>query len=179
MKKIILAIAAFAALTLTSCSKFPHEATATESLAGNWMCSIYYADGTEWYEYYESEFLTYNTAANLPTEMWIDDDTNFWSTKCKVDCNADALTFGDATKEYTDQYYGVNQKIFGGKVTVLGADTPASGGKADKIEFFIQFSDDETPYCTTYYIVGYRRTGYTEDEGLCNWDWELPAVPDL
>lgn len=177
MKKIITAISlAILALASVSCEKFPHEGTATESLAGNWWCSIYASDGTQWVEESEAEFQTYNTALNVPTEMWIDDMKNFWGTKAKIDCDATAATFGKNGAEYLDIYNNVNQKIWGGKITPDGAIAPGSKSTCDKIEFFIAFEDDVTPYETTYYVVGYRRTGFPEDDESCIWDWTLPAI---
>lgn len=177
MKKILTAVSiAILALAAVSCEKFPHEGTATESLAGNWFCSIYYSNGTEWVDYYEAEYVTYNTAKNVATEMWIDDAEGFWGTKAKIDCDAAAMTFGKQGAEYLDNYNAVNQKIWGGKVTVGGAKAPETGTVCDKIEFFIAFEDDNTPYETTFYVVGYRRTGFPEEDGVCIWDWDLPAV---
>lgn len=178
MKKILIALSiAVLALATVSCEKFPHEGTATESLAGNWWCSIYASDGSQWVPTHEAEFQTYNTAANVPTEMWIDDAKNFWGTKAKIDCDAAAMTFGKQGAEYFDLYYEVNQKIWGGKVTPDGAEAPGSKSTCDKIEFFISFSDDQPSYGTTYYVVGYRRTGFPEDDETCIWDWaNLPAV---
>ena len=180
-KTIFLAIAALA-LSLVSCEKEEPGGTATQSLAGDWVCTVYYSDGTDWNLYYELELLTYNTSANLSTEMWLDDGTSFWGTLCKVDCNASKMTFGNQDSIYTDQYNVVGQKIWGGKVTPNGAVGP-TGKNVDKIEYYIQFEDDEDgngdpdPYGTTYYVVGYRRTGF--DEGNADEpkdDWVLPAV---
>ena len=177
MKKIITAISiAILALAAVSCEKFPHQGTATESLAGNWWCSIYYSDGSQWVDYYEAEYVTFNTAKNVPTEMWIDDQGGFWGTKAKIDCDADAMTFGKDGAEYLDTYYEVNQKIWGGKVTKDAAKAPGSGTTCDKIEFFIAFEDDDPSYATTFYVVGYRRTGFPEDDETCIWDWTRPAV---
>lgn len=177
MKKIITAISiAILALASVSCEKFPHEGTATESLAGNWWCSIYASDGSQWVEEAEAEFQTYNTALNVPTEMWIDDFENYWGTKAKIDCDAAAASFGKKDAEYLDIYNDVHQKIWDGKVTPNGAVAPGSRSTCDKIEFFISYEDDHTPYGTTYYVVGYRRTGFPEDDEVCIWDWPLPAI---
>ena len=177
MKKIFTAITiALVALAAASCNKFPHEGTATESLAGTWFCSIYYSDGTQWVDYYEAKYNTYNTAKDVPTEMWIDDLESFWGTKAKIDCDAAGMTFGKQGAEYLDIYNAVNQKIWGGKVTEKAVTVPGSKSIADKIEFFIAFEDDNTPYETTFYVVGYRYTGFPEDDETFLWDWDLPAV---
>lgn len=178
MKKILFTILSVAvALSSVSCNKFPHEGTATESIAGDWSCTVYYAKGNEWVPYRTADYMTYNTAANVPTEIWLDDCETFWKTKCKIDADVANLSFGAIGKEYTDIYNDVAQKIFGGKVTKKGAIAPGSGSTVDKIEFFIQFSDDEEPYAYTYYIVGYKYTGFPEDNGNYKDDWDLPAVP--
>jgi len=180
MKKILYTLLAAAALLCSvSCNKFPHEGTAAENIAGSWLCTIYYASGTEWVPYYTADYMTYNTAANLPTEIWLDDSKNFWGTKCKVDADVNNFTFGANGKEYIDQYFQANQKIFGGKVTKKGAIAPGSESQVDKIEFYIQFSDDEPSYGTLYYIVGYKYTGFPEDEENYQLEWDLPAVPVL
>ena len=178
MKKIILTLMAVV-IGLSSCNKpFPHEGTATESLAGNWICTIYYSDGTQWVPYYAAEYMTYNSAANIGTELWLDDQEDFWGTKCKIDSDASAATFGQEEKEYTDLYNNVKQKIWGGKISVGAAIAPVSESVCDKIEFFIAFEDDTTPYETTFYVAGYRRTGYPEDDDQTIDDWG-DAFPPL
>lgn len=198
MKKIFTVLA-FAALFLTSCNKpFEVQNTATVNLAGNWMCTVFYNDGTKWEAYdldpaseglQGFELLTFNTAANLPSEIWMDDDKGFWGTFCKVDADAAAYSFGKAGKEFLDEYSEGGQAIWGGKVTVDGAKAPGSGSTVDKIEFFIAFSDDGyqdatgayivTPYSAAYYVVGYRRTGFPEDNDNFVEDWPAPAIPEV
>lgn len=182
MKKFITAIATMLALvSASSCGHFEVENTATVDLAGNWMCTIYYGEDGEWVPYANSEFVTYNTAANVATEMWVNDYEGFWGTLCKVDCSNSELTFGKEGAEYEDQYYGVNQKIWGGKVTKNAVQAPGTPTTCDKIEFFIAFEDDQdldkNPYITTYYVAGYRRTGFPEDDDnfIIEWD-SYPAV---
>lgn len=176
MKKITLFFAALASLAMVSCGKFEVENTATVDLAGNWMCSIYaYADG-EWEPYYEAEYITYNTAANVGTEMWINDEGNFWDTLNKVDCNVNNLTFGTEGKEYENHSYESNVKIWNGKVTKAGCTAPGTPTTCNKIEFMIAFDDDKDVYSTTYYVVGYERTGFPEDDDNYIWDWELPTL---
>lgn len=183
MKKILVLSSIIASFSLFSCSpKFEVENTATESLAGNWICSIFHLDTLDVVMPLDSivwardsaEYVTYNTSDNVSNQMWINDYENFWGTLCKIDCNAGSQTFGVKDSIYTDEYYGVGQKIWGGKVTYGAAKAPASKVTTDKIEFYIQFEDDDTEYGTTYYVVGYRRTGFPEDDGVFVWDWNLP-----
>ena len=181
MKKFITAIAtALAIVSASSCGKFEVENTATVNLAGNWMCSVYVYDGAEWEPYAEAEYVTYNTAANVATEMWVNDYGNFWGTLCKVDCDVNSLTFGKDGAEYFDNYYEVNQKIWGGKVSPNAVEAPGTPTTCDKIEFFIAFEDDvdddDNPYAGVYYVAGYRRTGFPEDDDNFIWDWDLPKL---
>lgn len=185
MKKILSVILAAAAIvSISSCQKsFPHEGTATESLAGTWMCTVYYADNSAWVPYQGFSVETYNTAANLATEMWINDYKGFWGTCFKVDCDPASRTFGKEGKEYTDLYFDAAQHLYGGKVTVGGATAPGSESTVDRIEYFIEFSDDSldgktpAPYCTTYYVTGYRYTGFPDDEDEFQTEW--PSMPDV
>lgn len=179
MKKIF-AIIAISLAALVSCNKFEVENTATVNLAGNWMCTVYGDDGTgNWGPLGGAEFITYNTAANVSTEIWIDDQKAFWSTFCKIDANNSGYSFGKEGKEYLDGYNDVGQLIWGGKVSVDGAKAPGTESVVDKIEFFIAFADDTTPYCSPYYVVGYRRTGFPEDDDIFKTDWECPAFPTV
>ena len=178
MKKILTAIALFAAaISFSSCNHFEVENTATVNLAGNWMCTIYCADAGEWVPYYTAEYVTCNTAANVSTEMWINDYENFWGTMCKGDCDAAAYTFGKENVEYEDQYNGIHQHIWGGKVTVDAVKAPGSESVCDKIEFLIQFEDDDPSYGYTYCVIGYRRTGFPEDDDNFIIEWDtMPAL---
>lgn len=180
MKKIFIALA-LAAATFVSCGKFEVEKTATVNLSGTWMCTVYYNDGTDWVADAGAIFSTYNTAANVPTEIWLDDggsasDSRYWETKLKLDCNNSARTFGKEGKEYLDIYNDVGQMVWGGKITPKGAVAPGSGSTVDKIEFYIAFADDATPYETAFYVAGYRLTGYPEDNDFFVEDWTLPAI---
>ena len=183
MKKILYSLMAiFAAVTLTSCEDFEPGGTATEKLSGNWMCTIYgvNADG-ESEMFAGSEFITYNTAANDVDKMWIDDDDAFWGVKSKIDCDVNALAFGKEGAEYEELYYDSMVNVWNGKVTFDGAIAPASGAKCDKIEFYLDIADMDylnSNYGTDYdffYVAGYRRTGFTEDDDEFIEDWTLPT----
>ena len=180
MKRLIYALAASVLLVFSaSCEQFDPGQTATQNLAGNWLCTIYAPGESGWDVYYAAEFVTYNTAANLPTEIWVNDGEGFWGTRCKVAADSDNWTFGAPGVELLDNYNGTGQMIWGGKVTENGAKAPGTGTVVDKIEFFIAFADDEEPYAYPYYIVGYRRTGFPEDDENFVMDWALPSVPSV
>ena len=184
MKKIIT-LFVLAAAVLSSCNKFPLENTAAVNLAGDWVCTVYTDDGSgNWAPIAGADFRTCNTAANVPTEIWVDDLGSFWEISCKVEADNGARTFGKSGKEYEDNYNGTGQMIWGGKVTPNGAKAPGTESVTDKIEFYMAFADDDLdgdkvddPYCTVYCFVGYRRTGFPEDDGEAQTSWDsLPAM---
>lgn len=179
MKKILL-FAISALLVAVSCSKFEPGGTATEALAGNWYCVVFIPDGDGGWEPYKGlEVMTYNTAANVSSEIWLDDLGAFWGTKCKVAAEPSTGRFGEIGTEFLDVYYGVPQMIWGGRVIKGGAIAPGTGSVVDRIEFFIAFSDDYEPYADPYYITGYRRTGFPEDTEQFILDPSLPPVPEV
>lgn len=181
MKKIFakLTLILAAAVAVASCGKFEVGETETVNLAGNWYCTVHYSNGESWVAYQDFELQTFNTAKNVGTEMWIDDFEGFWGTRCKIDCSNSKRTFGKEGIEYFDTYNEVKQMIWGGKVTKNGAVAPKSGTICDKIEFFIAFADDETPYEYAYYVVGYRRTGFPEEDETCVEEWASYPDPTI
>lgn len=57
---------------------------------------------------------TYNTAANVPTEMWLEDGANFWDYKVKVNVDYNNRTF--TTNDFIDNTsYDCKVKITDGK----------------------------------------------------------------
>lgn len=166
MKKYLILLFAAFALTFTSCEKETDPgATATQDMSGEWWVTATYPNsngGTSTYGPFEIS--TYNTAANLPTEMWIDDMANFWPFKIKVntDYTNKLFTATDAanTAIYKGAVYDITIKITDGKVLKGAAKTP-SGMPADSISYTAEFSDDPG---TLYHIGGFRRTGFPEDD---------------
>ena len=132
MKKILF----FAALMMTtlfaSCSKDEIGGTATQATAGDWYVTVdavdengnvfVDSDGDAWYDPFgKGRFtvLTYNTAANIPTEMIIEDMGNFWDFKVRVACDQQSLTFQTNTTENNNMvadYEDINVTISGGKI---------------------------------------------------------------
>ena len=103
---------------------------------------------------------TYNTAANVPTEMWLEDGANFWDYKVKVNVDYNNRTF--TTNDFIDNTsYDCKVKITDGKILEGAALTP-SGMPADSIVYMIQFDDD--PDGLTYKVSGFRRTGFPADD---------------
>lgn len=175
MKKYIVFFAFFAALFAVSCSPYTDEeagGTAVQDLSGTWTVIAYYSaleadgagdlsnaskaelDAAEWVPYYNTYQRTYNTAANLSTEMWFED--NFWGDMYKVDTDCSKLSF---SCEDVETEAGINVTARYGQV-LKGAATTYSGRQADSIVVYINYSDDPG---FTYKIAGFRYTGYTED----------------
>lgn len=142
--------------------------TSVAKMAGDWYVQTL-VDGEVAIDY--QLISTYNTAANNGNEMWIDDHSNIWSFKCKSPLNIEALTFAgdnlassvvdddDSTPDVVETY-DITVTITNGKVVKNGT-TSTGGHIVDAISFDAEFSDDPG---TIYKMVGYKRTGFLEDE---------------
>jgi predicted small secreted protein len=166
MKKYLILLFAALAFTLTSCEKDTEPGgTAVQDMAGDWWVTYQYeASPGVWKAAKAGHFLftTYNTAANLPTEMWVNDGKKFWDFSCHVDVDYAAKTF--STKGLVDNAsYASKLSITDGKILKGAAKTP-SGMPADSIVFLVKFSDDDPPAATTYKVSGFRRTGFEQDD---------------
>ena len=166
MKRILnITLLLIGILFFNSCSKEEVPMTSTVNLAGEWMVIVDVIDGGEVYEdafgLGQMLWITYNTNADNGKELWLDDLGSFWDTKVKIPCDVNALTFGSSTPVPNQYYDDCNVTVTGGKVTFGGTVTP-SGVPADKFECYITYSDDEDGY--TYYVHGYRRSGFVADE---------------
>ena len=142
--------------------------TSVEKMAGDWYVQTL-VDGEVLIDY--KLLSTYNTAANNGSEMWIDDHKGIYWFKFKTPVNIEALTFtgsnlassvidDDSTTPDVIETYDINVNITNGKIIKNGA-TSTGGHTVDAISFDAEFSDDPG---TIYQIVGYRRTGFLEDE---------------
>jgi len=169
MKKILFLIIATGIL-LVSCEKEKIGTTETQKVAGHWMVTFdaIEEDGEIWEDPFGAgvcQILTYNTAKNVPTEMWVDDAETFWEFKLVVNLNYDAATF--STDDFVDNgYYPSQVKITDGKI-LYGAATTPSGMPADSIVFNVWFDDDDyadAGYWDHFRVSGYRRTGLAGDE---------------
>ena len=147
---------------LTSCEKIEVGGTATQALAGEWYVTANVVD--ENLEVLAEDFFgmgqfhvnTYNTAANVPNEIWVDDLGNFWEFKVKATANVDNYTFS-TPDSVANAYYDCKVLIEGGKI-LPGAATTPHGTAADSIVFYVSFDDD--PYPATYGYAKYQFTGY-------------------
>jgi hypothetical protein len=108
---------------------------------------------------------TYNTAANVANQLYVDDRGNFWEFKVRVQSDADALTF-QSNGPVANESYDCDVTIEDGKI-LPGAATNPHGTAADSIVFYVSFSDDAYPAAygyAKYRISGYRYTGLTSDD---------------
>lgn len=173
MKKMTYLTMLLVALLAASCSKDEIGGTATEALAGEWYVTVDCVDEAGNVVYTGEEFFglgrfivwTYNTADNVPTEMWIDDQANFWDFKVKLDVDVNALTF--STNGYApNQAYDSGVSISGGKI-VRNGGTQNNGSPADYIEFYLSFDDDDYPEYygyAKYKVSGVRYSGLAEND---------------
>ena len=142
-----------------SCKKSSYDpgTTKTPKTSNGWWVT-YSVDGAQIYG--PVFFSTYNTASSADS-MWIDDLKNFWQFKGKVALNYSSLTFSNDLSE--NAYYSSDAKIANGKI-LLKAGHSKTGVITDSIYLEIQFSDDATPYGTTYVVQGTARTGFIDDD---------------
>ncbi|MBQ1696493.1 MAG: hypothetical protein II075_01270 [Bacteroidales bacterium] len=89
MKKIIYSLFAALAITLASCEKEEVGGTATQDVAGEWYVTIDMIDsegdtnsaadllGAGWFDVEKGIIRTFNTAANVPDQMYISDMATF------------------------------------------------------------------------------------------------------
>ena len=178
MKKVLFFAALFA-ITFASCSKEEIGGTATESMAGDWYVTVEAVaeDGTV----IDGDFnggrvhmLTYNTAENVATQMYIDDlgtaNGEFLGMKAKVTCNLSTMTFaseGTVANETSHSKYVSDQlQITDGKI-LLKAGRQNNGSVADSIDFCMKYTDDAyaNAYGYSYYhIHGVRYSGLVEND---------------
>jgi hypothetical protein len=167
MKKYIFIFIAAFALSLSSCEdELEPGGTVVEKLAGDWWVTVdVVEDGTVYEDGYGIGYFkmfTYNTAANLPTEMWLEDGGHFWDYKSKV--AVDNAKFIFSTPDWVDnQAYESKIKITDGKI-LLGAATTPTGAAADSIYYKIQFDDDGEDGSLIHIVHGFRRTGFPADD---------------
>jgi len=128
--------------------------TATQEFAGEWVVNVL-RDGNT---FNRTNIATYNTAANIDTEMWVDDLENTWGLKAKVNLDSESSTFfGENLPEI---YFGVTVNITNGEIIKNGTVAP-SGAVVDSIFFNAEFSDIPGEI---WQYSGYKRTGFLEDE---------------
>lgn len=164
MKKYIIYLLAAVCVSLLSCeSETEPGGTNVEKMAGDWWVTAHVMQGSQdmgdiglgHFRMY-----TYNTAANLATEMWLEDGGNFRDYKLKVDVDYANRSFS-TTDFIPNANYDCGVRITNGRI-IEGAATTPSGMPADSIVYFIQFDDDADNL--TYRVSGFRRTGFENDD---------------
>lgn len=172
IKSAYLILSIVFAITFTSCDEGGEPdagATSTVEMSGDWYVQAF-VDGEMAADYFK--MTSYNTAANDGTEIWLDDNKNFYYFKFKNPINLTGLSFSgsdlassvvddDPDTEDVIETYDINVTVTNGIIVKKGATAP-SGTTVDKISYDIVFSDD--PDGTIYHIEGYKRTGFLEDE---------------
>ena len=131
--------------------------TVTENLAGEWWVQIKQnnvAVVPNWFK-----ILTYNTADNVATKMWLDDFEHIWPFKFKIDVDPVAKTFAAANA--TSTYTNITVKLANGKILEDITKGPVSKAVTDSIYFEAEFSDDPGE---VYQFTGYKRTRWPEDD---------------
>lgn len=171
MKKVIyILFILFLGVSFQSCEKeIESGGTAVEQLSGDWF--VRYDHESYGEDPFGSGFtplMTFNTAKDDGTEIWITDDGNFWKPgyKVKVSVNVANLTFGsDQALVNSVDGYEIGVKIMNGKI-IKNAVTQPSGYVSDSIYFEIWFEDleDATGIANDKLLVGgFKRSGFTED----------------
>lgn len=175
MKKILYLATLLFCAVLTSCEKEEVGNTNTVSLAGQWYVTVDAADESgNLVEGFEDLFglgrhllVTSNTAANTPNEMIIDDLGNFWTYRVKVTCDVNTLTFASGSQTVTNLNGDpIEVTISNGKIVKDGG-VQNNGSKADYIEFYVSFSDDDYPAqlgYKNYKVSGIRYSGLAEND---------------
>lgn len=164
MKRYLIYITILATIVLsTSCDKkddYEEIDSNVVEAAGEWWVNY----STEGYESGYTKMLTFNTAADDGTEIWISDEGNFWPFKVKCPVNISNRTFAGtdmvSVALWQGEPYDIKISIANGKI-IKEASLQPSGFVADSIYFEIEFEDDPG---TIYQAAGFRKTGYLEDE---------------
>lgn len=162
------------AFVFTSCEKEEIGMTATVKTAGEWYVEVLGCDENDEVIFEDEDLfgigkwhcLTFNTAANDPTKMYVADLGAFWEYQVEVTVDPVAMTFATAGDDFIENLsYECGVKVWGGKIVVNGGEQN-NGSKADYIEYNIAFDDDS--YAGVYYdhlkVKGVRYSGLEEND---------------
>lgn len=156
-------------MTFASCGKDEIGGTATQALAGEWYVTVDAVDaagnvvegGEDVYGLGKFLLNTYNTAANVDDQMWLDDNGNFWDFKIKLTSDVKNLTFTTNGEVQDTKDPDCKVTVDGGKVLPKAGLTP-HGTAADSIVFYVSFNNDEPGM--RYKVSGIRYSGLTQDD---------------
>lgn len=174
MKKILYFVLLVACVTLASCSKDEPGGTATQATAGTWYGTFDGADEQgnviPGYEDVHGigrlQVITFNTAENVPTKMFISDLGNFWGFQITVDVDPATMTFS-TNGAWVPTSPTSSVKITNGRIIPNGG-VQNNGSIADAIEFNVEFDeieldDDDNPihviYPEAYGFKSYKYNG--------------------
>lgn len=156
MKKVLYLATMLLCMAFTSCQKEDIGGTATESLAGDWYLVASVNGNPIWGPFH---LLTYNTSANNPNEIWVDDQENFYTFKVKATGDINSLTFSAASAQ-NQNGDEITVNITNGKIVKNGG-VQKNGSPADLLMMDIEFSDDPG---TIYHLEGVRYSGLEEND---------------
>jgi Lipid-binding putative hydrolase len=155
-----MSLIALMAILLVACKKEKDTSaggTATQALAGEFWVQIKQGNTPLIPDYFK--IVTYNTAEDIATSMWIDDQEHLWPFKVKISVDPVAKTFAAANAQ--SSYGNITVKINNGKILEKVTKGPVSNVVTDSIYFEAEFSDDPGE---VYQLAGYRRTRWPEDD---------------
>ncbi|GHT73848.1 hypothetical protein FACS189456_4730 [Bacteroidia bacterium] len=175
-KFIRLVMALSIAVLATSCEEPEAGGTSVEPMCGEW---ITYSPDFD----FSYTVRTTNTSDNASDKLLVTDrnaagtGASFWGYTVRTNCDLSTKTFSctNVDNEYWSETaagvynpYEIKVSIRNGKITERAVELP-SGIKADKIEFEIWFEDISgegfpSDYFTS--MIGYRRSGFLEDESF-------------
>ena len=119
MKKYLILLLTALSVSFTSCDNETEPGgTAVEKMAGDWwVTATIMQNGNEAGDSGAGHFrmYTYNTAANVPNEMWLEDGGNFRNYKVKVNVDYNARTF--TTNDFVEGVRITEGKIMEGAAT--------------------------------------------------------------
>lgn len=160
-KNIIINTVVMALLVLfsSSCKKDQEiGGTAVQNLAGDWYVKV---NGTGSY----ITLSTYNTAANLSTEMWLQSTGLKSGTvalgvkgKVAVDANAQTFTGTNVANVASTSATIPTFNVANGKVVSNGTTGPVSKTPTDLISLDITING------VTYKVEGFHKTGFQVDD---------------
>lgn len=157
MKKYLIVLFVVFSTIFSSCDKkaeYIEIDSQVVEAAGEWWIKF----SKTGYETGYLKVITFNTAADIATEMWISDKGNWKNIKVKCPVNIPDLTFGGTGLVNATTTMAVTVK--NGKIT-KGGGLSTSGLVTDKISFEIELSTEPG---LTYKAEGTRKTGFLEDE---------------
>jgi len=157
MKKYLILIFVVFSTIFSSCDKkaeYIEVDSQVVNAAGEWWIKF----SKTGYETGYLKVLTFNTAADVATEMWIADNGNWKNVKVKCPVNISDLTF--AGTNLVNATTSMTVTVKNGKIVKDGG-LSTSGNVTDKISFDIELSSEPG---VTYKAEGTRKTGFVEDE---------------